>query len=115
MQAATDRIKTNAMFGVELPVLHVCFNMILSFLSHFDVSEEDLGVAAGLLAGIIVSGNQIASSNYNAGGASDNCKKIVEASMFERFGDANKGLILLLLIILTGHATNSGRRAINEV
>jgi Na+/H+-translocating membrane pyrophosphatase len=113
-QAATDRIKTTAMFGVELPVLHLCCNMMLSSFSRLDVSEEDLAVTAGLLAGIIVSGIQITFSASNAGGASDNCKKMVEAGMLERSGDAIKGLLLLLIIILTGHATNSGWRAIGE-
>lgn len=39
---------------------------------------------AGLLAGIIVSGIQIAFSASNTGGAWDNCKKMVEAGKLER-------------------------------
>jgi len=39
---------------------------------------------AGLLAGIIVSGIQIAFSASNTGGAWDNCKKMVEAKKLER-------------------------------
>merc|ERR1712086_939930 len=47
---------------------------------------------AGLLAGIIVSGIQIAFSASNTGGAWDNCKKMVEAGMLERSGDATRKL-----------------------
>jgi inorganic pyrophosphatase len=43
---------------------------------------------AGLLAGIIVSGIQIAFSASNTGGAWDNCKKMVEAKKLKR--DANQ-------------------------
>merc|ERR1711898_82343 len=39
---------------------------------------------AGLLAGIIVSGIQIAFSASNTGGAWDNCKKFVEAGKLTR-------------------------------
>jgi len=39
---------------------------------------------AGLLAGIIVSGIQIAFSASNTGGAWDNCKKMVEGGKLER-------------------------------
>jgi len=48
---------------------------------------------AGLLAGIIVSGIQIAFSASNTGGAWDNCKKMVEAGKLARSGDANKGML----------------------
>merc|ERR1719181_925198 len=48
---------------------------------------------AGLLAGIIVSGIQIAFSASNTGGAWDNCKKMVEAGKLFRSGDANKGML----------------------
>merc|ERR1719327_1567877 len=42
---------------------------------------------AGLLAGIIVSGIQIAFSASNTGGAWDNCKKMVEGGKLERDAD----------------------------
>merc|ERR1719327_117017 len=51
---------------------------------------------AGLLAGIIVSGIQIAFSASNTGGAWDNCKKMVEAKKLTRdenqikFANANE-------------------------
>jgi len=45
---------------------------------------------AGLLAGIIVSGIQIAFSASNTGGAWDNCKKMVEAGRLERDDDQLK-------------------------
>jgi len=48
---------------------------------------------AGLLAGIIVSGIQIAFSASNTGGAWDNCKKMVEAGNLHRSGDANSGML----------------------
>jgi inorganic pyrophosphatase len=54
---------------------------------------------AGLLAGIIVSGIQIAFSASNTGGAWDNCKKMVEAGKLERnaqqieFANANEAAL----------------------
>jgi len=45
---------------------------------------------AGLLAGIIVSGIQIAFSASNTGGAWDNCKKMVEAGKLTRTKDQQK-------------------------
>lgn len=48
---------------------------------------------AGLLAGIIVSGIQIAFSASNTGGAWDNCKKMVEAKQLKRSGDFDTGML----------------------
>jgi inorganic pyrophosphatase len=48
---------------------------------------------AGLLAGIIVSGIQIAFSASNTGGAWDNCKKMVEAKQLKRSGDFDNGML----------------------
>jgi H+-translocating diphosphatase len=48
---------------------------------------------AGLLAGIIVSGIQIAFSASNTGGAWDNCKKMVEAGQLSRSGTADGGML----------------------
>jgi inorganic pyrophosphatase len=48
---------------------------------------------AGLLAGIIVSGIQIAFSASNTGGAWDNCKKMVEAGQLTRSGTKDKGML----------------------
>merc|ERR1712070_393321 len=48
---------------------------------------------AGLLAGIIVSGIQIAFSASNTGGAWDNCKKMVEAGQLSRSGNEHKGML----------------------
>merc|ERR1711957_491125 len=48
---------------------------------------------AGLLAGIIVSGIQIAFSASNTGGAWDNCKKMVEAKQLHRSGTPEKGML----------------------
>jgi len=48
---------------------------------------------AGLLAGIIVSGIQIAFSASNTGGAWDNTKKYVEAGHMVRSGSENEGML----------------------
>jgi len=48
---------------------------------------------AGLLAGIIVSGIQIAFSASNTGGAWDNCKKMVEAGQLSRSGTIDGGML----------------------
>merc|ERR1712083_1276319 len=56
---------------------------------------------AGLLAGIIVSGIQIAFSASNTGGAWDNCKKFVEAGKLKRSDEQVK--------FANDHEANSGK------